>query len=101
MSKSCVVLLAIHVDTNKWSTEIISALILEYQQALTANKTNPLSITQVIRSSNMSNNIRLKALHHEHALLDEAYANKEIDRHSSNVLRRQISAMQLDIADEI
>lgn len=88
-------------ETEQWAPETVSALAGEYQKALLYGQTAPLSITQVIKSSNMSDEIRLKALHYEHALLDEAYSDKEIDRHSANVLRRQISAMQLDIADEI
>lgn len=86
---------------DKWDPEIISALASEYQKTLLFSQTAPLSITQVIKSTNMSDEIRLRALHYEHGLLDAAYSDGEIDRHSANVLRRQISAMQLDIADEI
>lgn len=83
-----------------YNEETIASVLTHYQRSTIIYKDN-ISVTQVIEGSNLANDIRLKALHYEHSLLDEAYANKEIDRHSSNALRRQISAMQLDIADEI
>lgn len=86
---------------NRWTTEAYALLAGEYRRNLLAMTTAPLSMTQVIKSGSVADDIRLQALHYEHALLDEAYSNNEIDRKSTNALRRQISAMQLDIADEI
>lgn len=88
-------------NPGKWTAEEYSILAGEYRNTLLSMDTAPLSMTQFIKSNNLANEIRLRALHYEHALLDEAYSNKEIDRHSTNVLRRQISAMQLDVAGEI
>lgn len=85
----------------KWTTEEYSVLAGEYRNILLSMQTAPMSMTQIIKSNTIADEIRLRALHYEHALLDEAYSNKEIDRHSTNVLRRQISAMQLDVAGEL
>lgn len=85
----------------EWTAEEYSMLATEYRNTLLSMNTTPMSMTQFIKSGNMADEIRLRALHYEHALLDEAYSNKEIDRHSTNVLRRQISAMQLDVAGEL
>lgn len=92
---------AIGMNNEKWTPEEYSALAAEYRRNLLAQQTNPLSMTQFIKSTNLADDVRLRALHYEHELLDEAYSNKEIDRQSTNILRRQISAMQLDVAREI
>lgn len=86
--------------SEEYTPEVIAKVFSIYQKNTLISKED-LSVTQVIKSSDVANDIRLKALHYENDLLDEAYSNKEINRHSANVLRRQISAQQLDIADEI
>lgn len=84
----------------RWTAEEYAVLAGEYRRSL-LSQASPFSVTQLIKSENLADDVRMRALHYEHDLLDEAYSEGEIDRHESNVLRRQISAMQLDVANEI
>lgn len=88
-------------NDSKWTPEVIGDVITEYQKNLLASQTQPISVTKMIYSNEVANDIRLKSLGYEHDLINEFYKKGEIDRRSVNVLRRKISTIQMDIIGEI
>lgn len=87
-------------DENQ-NSENASTLMSEYQKALISYRDTSPSMTTIIKSSDSSDDIRMKALQFEEELLNEAVSDGAIDRKTAQKLRSQINAMQLDSANEI
>lgn len=90
----------ISMDT-EYKSENVSQLMNEYQKALIDYRKTAPSVTTFIKGTDMADEIRMQALRYEEELMNEAASDGMIDRKSANAMRRQISAMQLDVANEI
>lgn len=78
--------------------ELIGRLVAEYQRNAAATKTQEISVTKMIYSNEVADDIRLRALGYEHDFVNDFYNHGDIDRKSVNALRRRIAAIQMDIA---
>ena len=85
----------------RYTKEDVATVATEYQRAIAFARQQSVSVTQMIRVDDRADVVRMEALRYELAYINEAYSDEKIDRTTAIRFRRNVSMMQLDVADEI
>jgi hypothetical protein len=85
----------------RYTKEDVATVATEYQRAIAFARQQSVSVTQMIRVDDRADIVRMEALRYELAYINEAYSDEKIDRTTAIRFRRNVSMMQLDVADEI
>lgn len=86
-------------ELKEFKPEFVAAIASEYQKSIITSDTDSMSVTQIIRSNKLENDIRIKALNYEVNALDELYLNRKINKELMTKIRRKVSAQQIDLEE--